>query len=538
MPANEQLYFGGDIYTVDDALPSAEAVAVRDGTIAAVGSTGGCEAALGPGHERVDLRGRALLPGFIDTHLHPLMLVYFDMNADLHGVSSMRDLQDRMRESGAGAPPGAWVVGLQFDEQDLDDPRMPTRHDLDVACPDNPMMIVKHDGHTVFANTAAISEAFVTASTPDPPGGVIDREPDGFPAGIFRENASLLIKSKVPIPELGAFAAGAVSSFGRLASCGITSAGAVMQTDAEGPAGAEGAFEVPLMQVLLEHVPINLYGLLVSSDIEQVNNAMATPLHDPEVGAGHRIGGVKIYSDGTYGSCTAYMEEPFADQPDRRGFLAHDIEEIYRRMVFAHSAGLQVAIHAIGDAGVRTCLELYERLLNEHPAPSHRHRLEHASQLNERLIEDIARLGIVVSTQPMFIHSEKGWLHKRLGVERTKWTYPFRSLLEGGVRVAGASDGPVESVNVLHALQCCVTREGFEPQQSITAAQAVRMYTIDAAYAQFEESIKGSITPGKRADLVVLGENPATAAPDRIRDITVDRTVVKGRVVYERGGGA
>jgi len=535
MPVGEQLYFGGDVYTVDDEAPSAEAVAVRDGRIVAVGSMAGCEAALGPGCERFDLAGRTLLPGFIDTHLHPLMLVYFDMNADLHGVSSMGDLRERMRESAAGAAPGTWVVGLQFDEQDMDDPGMPTRRDLDAACPLNPLMIVKHDGHTVFANTAAILEAGVTASTPDPAGGVIDREPDGFPAGIFRENASLLIKSKVPIPELGAFQSGAVSSFGRLASCGITSAGAVMQTDAEGPAGAEGAFEVPLMTVLLEHVPINLYGLLVSSEIEQVTNAMATPLHDPVVGAGHRIGGVKIYSDGTYGSCTAYMDEPFADQPDRRGFLAHDVEEIYRRMVFAHTAGLQVAIHAIGDAGVRTCLDLYERLLAEHPLSGHRHRLEHASQLSERLVERMARLGVVVSTQPMFIHSEKGWLHKRLGAERAKWTYPFRSLIEGGVRVAGASDGPVESVDVLHAMHCCVTREGFEPQQSITPAQAVRMYTIDAAFAQFEEGVKGSITPGKRADMVVLSANPATAPPDGIRDIAVERTVVGGRVVFERG---
>ena len=538
MPGDAQLYFGGEVYTVDATLPVAEAVAVSGGKITAVGARPECEAALGSCYEPVDLRGRAMLPGFIDTHLHPLMLVYFDMNADLHGVSSMRDLQDRMRESGAGVPPGSWVVGLQFDEQDLDDPRMPTRQDLDAAFLENPVMVVKHDGHTVFANTAAIREAGVTAATPEPAGGVIDREPDGYPAGIFRESASLLIKSKVPIPELSAFADGAVSSFGRLASCGITSAGAVMQTDAEGPAGAEGAFEVPLMQVLLEHVPINLYGLLVASDIEQVNSAMGTPLHDPQVGAGHRIGGVKVYSDGTYGSCTAYMDEPFTDQPDRRGFLAHDIEEIYRRMLFAHTAGLQVAIHAIGDRANRTCVELYERLLFEHPAPGHRHRLEHASQLDAKLIEDIARLGIVVSTQPMFIHSEKGWLHKRLGPERAKWAYPFRSLIEGGVRVAGASDGPVESVDVLHAIHCCVTREGFEPQQSITAAQAVRMYTIDAAYAQAEDHVKGSITPGKRADLVVLSRNPVSVPDGDIRSITVEKTVVGGRVVFERGVGA
>jgi predicted amidohydrolase YtcJ len=534
MRGKEQLYFGGEVYTLDDRLPAAEAVAVRDGYIIAVGSRSACESALSGTFEATDLRGRSLLPGFIDTHLHPLMLVYFDMNADLHGVSSMSDLGERMRASARGIAPGAWVVGLQFDEQDMDDPRLPTRHDLDAACPDNPVMIVKHDGHTVFANSLAIREAGVTAATPDPEGGVIDREPDGYPAGTFRESASLIIKSKVPIPDLRLFVDGARSSFGRLAACGVTSAGAVMQTDTEGPAGDEGAFEIPLMQALLEYVPINLYGILIASDIEQVTDAQATPLHDPVIGAGHRVGAVKIYADGTYGSCTAYMDEPFTDQPDKRGFLAHDAEELYRRMLFAHQAGLQVCIHAIGDAANRTCLELYRRLLTEHPRVDHRHRLEHASQLDAGIVEDMARLGIVVSTQPMFIHSEKGWLHKRLGEERAKWTYPFRSLVEGGVRVAGASDGPIESVDVLHAIYCCVTREGFEPGQAIAAEQALRMYTVNAACAQFEDSVKGSITRGKRADLVVLSDNPVSVEPEAIRDITVDMTIVGGEVAYER----
>jgi len=536
MAMKEQLYYGGKVYTVDEEVPRAEAVAVRDGRIVAVGPRAECESALRGDYSPVDLRGRALLPGFIDTHLHPLMLVYFDMNVDLHGVRSVEELSDRMRAAAEGVPPGGWVVGLQFDEQDFDEPRLPTRHDLDAACSERPMMIVKHDGHTVFANSQAIEESGATASTPDPEGGVIDREPDGYPSGVFRESASLMIKSKVPIPDVNAFIEGARSTFGRLASCGVTSAGAVMQTDAEGPAGADGAFEVPLMSMLLEHIPVNLYGILVSSDMEQVNTAMQTPLHNPEVGAGHRIGGVKIYADGTYGSCTAYMDQPYADQPDKRGLLAHGTDELYSRMLFAHQAGLQVAIHAIGDAANRTCVELYERLLSEHPLSGHRHRIEHASQLNERIVEDIHHLGIVVSTQPMFIHSEKGWLHKRLGMERTRWTYPFRSLVDAGVRVAGASDGPVESVDVLHAIQCCVTREGFEPQQSITAEQAVRMYTIGAAYAQFEERVKGSLTPGKRADMVVLSDNPVEVSKEKIRDVSVEMTVVGGEVVYERQG--
>lgn len=529
---SEQLYFNGDIYTVDEAVPSAGAVAVRDGRIVAVGSREECESALGGGHERLDLAGRALLPGFIDTHLHPLVLVYFDMNVDLTGVGSILELQEKLRGAAREYGEEAWVIGLQFDEQGLDVPHLPTRQELDDACLDRPVMIVKHDGHTVFANTAAIKECGLSADTPDIEGGTILREPDGYPAGTFMEEASTLIKSRVPIPDFQAFMDGAKSAFGRLASHGITSVGAVMQTDDEGPAGSDGQFELPLIQMMLDRIPLNLYGLLIARDLAKVEAAKQTALHQPDIPGGHRVGGIKIYSDGTYGSCTAYMEEPFADQPDKRGYLVLEPETLYDRMVDAHRAGLQIAIHAIGDAANRVCVELYDRLLREHPRPGHRHRLEHASQLDRGTISEIARLGIVVSTQPMFIHSEKGWLHKRLGAERTKWTYPFRSLVEAGVRVAGASDGPIESTEVLHAIQCCVTREGFETQQAITAEQAIRMFTIDAAFAQFEELVKGSITPGKRADLVVLSRNPVRVPPEDIRDIRVERTVVGGRAVY------
>ena len=509
---------------------------MRDGRILTVGSKADCESALGKQRHEFDLGGRALLPGFIDTHIHPLMLVYFDMNVDLNEVTTMAELLKRIAATARDSS-AEWIVGLQFDEQNLDEPRFPTRQELDSACPDCPVMIVKRDGHTVFANTPAIEAAGVSAATSDPPGGIIDREPDGSPSGAFREEASMLIKNQVPLPDIQSFTAGARSAFEKLAAFGITSAGAVMQTGEEGPAGSDAAFEIPLMQMLLEHVPINLYGLLIASEVEQVNAALGSVFHCEEVGAGHRIGGIKIFADGTFGSCTAYMDEPFTDQPDKRGFLTHSVEEIYRRMVFAHTRGLQVAIHAIGDAANRVCVELYDRLLEEYPDAEHRHRLEHASQLNAEIVEGIARLGLVVSAEPLYILSEKHWLAKRLGPDRIKWTYPFRSLVDAGVRVAGASDGPVESMDVLQAIECCVTREGFVPEQGITPAQAVRMYTLDAAYAQFEDSVKGSISPGKRADLVVLSKNPATASPTEISDIQVEMTVCGGEVIYERSTG-
>ena len=212
----------------------------------------------------------------------------------------------------------------------------------------------------------------------------------------------------------------------------------------------------------------------------------------------------------------------------------HSPDELYRRMLAAHLSGLQICVHAIGDEANRLCAELFSRLLTEHPLPSHRHRIEHASILDEETIARIARLGLVVSTQPLFIHSEKHWLHKRLGPERAKRTYPFRAMLDAGIHLAGASDAPIESTDVLHAIHCCITREGFEPQQGITVMEALRMFTIDAAYAQFEESVKGSLTPGKRADMVVLSSNPLTTPTNEIRSIRVENTIVGGVTIYTR----
>jgi predicted amidohydrolase YtcJ len=206
----------------------------------------------------------------------------------------------------------------------------------------------------------------------------------------------------------------------------------------------------------------------------------------------------------------------------------------------AHAAGLQICVHAIGDAAIERCVALFEKLLCEAPRADHRHRIEHASLVSPALAARIAKLGLCISTQPLFIHSEKAWLARRLGPERARDVYPLRSLLDAGIVVGGASDAPVESLDVLHAIQCCVTREGFETQQSISPLAALRLFTRDAAYLQFEEHEKGTLSPGKRADLLVLSASPLAALPDRIADIRVLRTIAAGRVVHDAlaGGSA
>jgi predicted amidohydrolase YtcJ len=532
MSEQSQLYFGGPIYTVDRHQPRVEAVAVADSRILAAGSLAECRSALGPAYRSFDLGGAAMLPGFIDTHIHPPMMIMYEMGANLIRVESIEELQQRLRAVADRDRSASWVMGFQFEEEHLQQPELPTRHHIDKACPDRPAFVLKHDCHMIIANTKAIEAANVTAATRDPKGGRIDREPGGYPAGAFRETAMHHILSAMPLPGIQTIGKAAATVFGKIAAHGITSAGMILQTDEEGVAGAQGINDIPLMEAVIDTIPVSLYGLLFAQDHEPFVRARKTALHRETIGDGHRIGGLKFFADGTFASCTAYMNQPFADRPDTKGFMMHSVDEMYRRMVMAHTAGLQVAIHTIGDASNRICVDLYERLLNEHPRADSRHRLEHASQLNEALIADIARLNLVVATQPLFIHSEKSWLHKRLGQDRTGWTYPLRSLFDAGIVVAGGSDAPIESLSVLHAIQCCVDREGFEVHQGIGVEEAIRMFTLNAAYAQFEDSVKGSITAGKRADLVILSDHPGTVPSDQIKNIRVERTICAGKEIY------
>jgi predicted amidohydrolase YtcJ len=528
-----QLYSGGDIVTMNPARPNAEAVAVKTGTIIAVGSVAECHNALGSDYENIDLLGSTLLPGFIDTHLHPTVMVFYEMNTDLGGIRSIEELRTVLRDASHKGAPESWLVGLNFDEQRLTPPHLPTRQDLDAACLERPLVILRHDAHLVITNTRAIEAMGITSATPDPPAGVIDREANGYPTGVFRETMAQQVLSAMPMPDMDSYEKSGRDTFKKLAACGITSVGIVLQTGAEGPAGAAGAYDVLAMQLLLKHAPINLYGLLITDDPSQIDAARQTGLHQ-EVPGGNHIGGVKFYADGSFGSCTASMQDPYSDHPETKGFLMHTPDELYRRMRVAHLSGLQVCVHAIGDEANRQCAELFSRLLTEHPRPGHRHRIEHASILDQETIARIAVLGLVVSTQPLFIHSEKHWLYKRLGSERAKRTYPFRTMLDEGIRLAGASDAPIESTEVLHAIECCVTREGFESQQGITVLEALRMFTIDAAYAQFEEKLKGSLTPGKRADMVILSHNPLVAPVNEIHSIHVEKNIVGGVTIYAR----
>jgi predicted amidohydrolase YtcJ len=386
------------------------------------------------------------------------MLVYFDMNADLR-VSSIAALACAA-QAARGA--GAWLGAQLQDETWLSAGRRPAPF---TPLPGRPVVVVEHDGHSAIGNGAALA-ARGSVGTPDPPGGRIARGADGAPSAGVRTAA----KACSAPPVLGTCATARASSRG--SAHGITSAGVIVQTDEEGFRRRRPARSVAQ---LLRRAPFATYTILVGRSVDAAVAARATPLHDPA--AGRRVGGFKIFADGTFGSCTACMREPFSDRPGERG-----LPDASRGRSRAHARRPRRApdLRARDRRRASSAASPLRAPARRGAPRDHRHRIEHASIVPAAQIARMARLGICVSTQPLFIHSEKEWLHRRLGAARARDVYPLRALVDGGVRVGGASDAPVESLDVLHAIQCCVTREGFETHQALAPGEALDLFTRGA----------------------------------------------------------
>lgn len=528
-----ELLYNADILCMDDARSRAEALIHSGGRILFTGSEAAARdylSAQGLKAGEKDCEGSCILPGFIDTHLHPMLMAVFDYNADLNGVSSPERMEEIIKDKAARTAPGEWVLGLQLDEKLLPSGALPDRHILDRICPDKPLVIFKRDGHSLTANTRALEAAGLTSWRGTVQGGTVECDAAGLPTGIFRENAVGLVMEKFQGPDLGTLLESTRATLRKLPAQGITSIGAILQTDREGPSGSSGQFESDLMAALAADSPFSIYAILIGQTVPDMRTFAEKGLADPA--KGHKAGAFKIFADGTLGSCTACMHQGFFDHPHQTGYMTLGEEDIYRRMEEAHLKDLQICIHAIGDKAIATCAALYERLLRQHPRQDHRHRIEHASVVPPGTLKQMAALGIAVSCQPLFIRSEKHWLHERLGPERAAQAYPFRSFLEAGILIAGSSDAPIESTSVLEAIECCVTRDGFETTQALSVDQALALYTRNAARLQFEETEKGTLEAGKRSDFVRLDRNPHEVPPTEIGKIRVLETVWQGQTTF------
>jgi predicted amidohydrolase YtcJ len=531
-----KIFFGGPIITINDKLPIVEAVGVIGEIINFVGSLEYVKNRMENDYILVNLNGSTLLPGFIDCHLHPIIFAFYLLNPDLTNVNSLEELKQLLKNASEAKGDDDLVVGFNLKEENFDRPILPTKWDLDEACSTKPIFIMRYDGHIGIANTKALELVGITRDSIAPEGGEIRKNDKGDLTGILSENALDLILSKISIPGPQEIKGAAEQAFMILAEKGLTSLHGVLSTDTKGEFGGAAAVEMTIYKSLLDIIPQNWYTLINTDKPKKLIRLKKPPLDDYSKESKFKINCLKLFLDGTFGAKTACMHEPFSDAPDMCGFCVIDEDEIYEKMKIAHNNGFQICIHAIGDKGNRIVVDLYIRLLEEFPRENHRHRIEHASMLTQDVIQDMKKYGIIASCQPPFLNSEYTWLEKRLGKERLKYTYPFKSIIDAGVVLASGSDCPIEDPSPLLGLHALINRNGLVIEECISVEEALKTYTLNAAYAAFEEDVKGSIEVGKLADFVILDRNPMKIPKEEIKKIKVLETIIRGKTVFVKKG--
>jgi predicted amidohydrolase YtcJ len=528
---NKKIFFGGTIITMDDDNPRVEAVGISDEKIISVGNLEEVKNNMEVPYTLVDLKGNTLLPGFIDSHMHPILLTYYSLHLNLSTVTSLKELQKILRDNAKNKSKNEFILGFKLNEEQFDNPLLPTRYDLDEACPDHPVFILRYDEHIGIANSLTLNKANINKKMKNPMGGEIQKNEEGELTGILTEKALNLIFSILPFPDPKEILEAAETAFKSLAEKGITSIHAILQLD---KGDDLGVVEVPFYKAIQNKILQNSYAFLTTKNPEKLLKAKCSSLDGGSKDSKFKVGGLKLFLDGSFGAKTACMYEPFSDAPNTCGFCVIDEDEIYQKMKVAHNNNFQIIIHAIGDKANRIVMNLYKELLNEFPREDHRHRIEHASILTKDVIKDMKKYGIIASCQPPFINSEYTWLEKRIGKERCKYTYPMKSLVDAGIIIAAGSDCPVEDPSPILGLHALVTRNCFVPEECISMEDALKAYTINGAYAAFEEKVKGSIEVGKLADFVILNKNPLEINNDEIKHIQVFETIIRGKIIYRK----
>jgi hypothetical protein len=519
---------GGHVLSMDTSQPVAQAVAIADGRFLAVGSNDDVLNLAGARTTRVDLGGRTVVPGFIDAHTHPAYAGYRHLKQVDCDLRSIAAIQDALRARAAKTAAGQWVVGFKYDDTKTADGRRLTRDDLDAVSRDHPIVVEHRGGHTAYLNSAAFQKAEVTEKTPDPPGGRFDRDATtGRLSGRVAETAKGLIDAKVPSDLSRDERQEGVKLIAKMMSrTGITSA-----TDAEGSPEDLQAYQDAREAGELS---LRIYCHIAAPYLDRMLAAgVRTGLGDEWV----RVGAVKLICDGSISERTARLSQPYIGRPDDRGILVTPEAELYATAAKAHEAGWQIGTHANGDEAIDLTLRVYERLQRERPRRDPRFRLEHCTVVNADLVRRIQALGAIPTPFSTYVyyHGEK---MREYGAERLEWMFALRSFLDAGIKATQASDYPPGPFEPMMALQSEVTRTDIKgalwgPHQRISIEEALRVGTLNGAYASFEERQKGSIEPGKLADLVVLGRDPLREPPQSLITIPIERTMAGGRWVYE-----
>lgn len=561
LPGPDTVYIHGNILTgshLNPADPSptparVTAIAVAHGTITAIGTDAEILKLKSPATKVIDLQGAFAMPGFNDAHTHLASAGRDKLTVDLNGAASLDEMLTRIRTYAATASPGSWLEGGGWDHTKWPTKTLPTRADLDSVTGAHPAMFTRVDGHIVVANSAALKAANITSATPDPPGGKIDHDATGAPNGIIREGPAIaLLSAKIPPPSL--------DDRHRALDIAITDA------LAHGVTSAQDFSDWDDFQVLLTLEHTNKLHLRVSEWLD-FNLPVAIlkerraghPADDPLL----HIGQLKAFMDGSLGSRTAALAEPYADDPANSGIARYQQDKLNQMAAERAAAGFQLGFHAIGDEANTIALNAFTTaeqvavpanapaqprnpdaaIVTQSIAPttpaSHRFRVEHAQVLLPSDFGRFAQLGVIASMQPSHLLTDMDWAAARLGPDRARSSYAWRSMLDHDITLAFGTDYPVESINPFRGLYAAITRQNeagtatFQPQERITLPEAIYAYTQASAFAEFREHIKGRLEPGYLADIVVLDRDPFKATPQQLLHTRVLRTIVNGETVYQ-----
>jgi predicted amidohydrolase YtcJ len=532
-PPADLVVRGAHVWTVDGARPEARAVAVRGERIVLVGADEDVRPLIGPKTRVVEGRGRLVLPGLHDGHTHFVNSGREVGQLDLKDAATPEELGRRIAEYARTKPSGAWITGGNWDHDKFPGGELPTAALIDRYVSDRPVFVTRYDGHMSVGNTMALRAGGVSAETADPEGGAIVRKPGTRePAGVLKDAAIPLVARAIPEPSAAEWAAAARQAFAEARRLGLTTIHDMLEGQAHLKAyetvRAEGGQTA------------RIYGRWPIADWKWLADRLRRQ------GAGDdlfTLRSVKGFADGSIGSSTALFFEPYADDPRNVGLPSDHKDRLVEWGLAADAAGLQLSLHAIGDRAISDVLDLFERLARTNGPRDRRPRVEHDQHTHPRDFARHVPLGAIASVQPYHAIDDGRFLERRIGRQRSLSTYAFRSFLDHGVRLAFGSDWPVAPLDPMLGLDAAVNRrtldgkhpDGWFPEQKVTLAEAVRAYTLDAAYAAFLDDRTGSLTPGKYADLVVLDTDLFAVPADRIKDAKVDLTMLAGRVVYERG---
>ena len=526
-------FLHGRIYTNDPKVPWAAGLAVRDGKIYCVGTLehvlldcGGAGSAV----ETVQLKGRLVLPGFNDAHVHMGAAGRDKMTLSLNGAASIAEVQQRVKEAVAKHQPGEWIVGAGWDQSRWPDQKFPTRLILDEVSPDNPVFLRHVSGHIAVANSQALKHAEITPETKDPQGGQIERFEDGEATGLLKESAMEMVAQRIPDPSAEERRKGIELVLEELARNGVTS----VQDNSEwedylvyGDLKEEKKLTVRITEWLPFAAPAN----------ELQDRRAQGGTTDPWL----KTGALKFVTDGALGSRTAALLAPYSDDASTSGIMAMDAEKLRAMALERDKLGFQIAFHAIGDKANRVALDVFESVERVNGTRDRRDRIEHAQVVAPEDLPRFAKLKVIASMQPAHETNDLRWAEQRLGAERAKGAYAWNTLEKSGARLAFGTDYPVEPINPLRGLYACVTREaaeggpagGWEPQEKISLEDCLRAYTSGAAYAEFEEGKKGELKVGEYADFLILSQDITKVAAKEILKTKVEETVVGGKVVWK-----